>query len=264
MEAPVAYSAGMKEHRRHALVIGASSKGGLGEAVARRLAADGCRVTVASRNADALNSLAAELGGTSIACDITDEASIEAMIAEAGSIDILVNAAGTTEAGGLARIERARVDAQMAVHYTANVLLVKHAMKVMPAGSAIILFSSLVARLAGAGLTTYSCAKAALDQLVRIAAIELGPRNIRINAVAPGFSQTPMTKSIFDAPEIRDLYLANVPLEGRGVTPEEVAAAAAWLADPACFMTGEIVQLSGGAQLGRLPTAGELKQARKN
>lgn len=264
MEAAVAYSAGMSENRRHALVIGASSKGGLGEAVARRLAADGCRVTVASRNMVALDSLAQELGGASIGCDITDEASIKAMIAAAGPIDILVNAAGTTEAGGLARIQRERVDAQMAVHYTANVLLLKHAMGAMPAGSAIILFSSLVARLAGAGLTTYSCAKAALDQLVRIAAIELGPKNIRINAVAPGFSQTPMTKSIFDAPEIRDLYLSDVPLEGRGVTPDEVAAAAAWLADPDCFMTGGIIQLSGGAQLGRLPTARELKQARNS
>ncbi len=264
MEASVAYSAGMKKHRRHAMVIGASSKGGLGEAVARRLAADGCRVTVASRNTAALDSLAAELGGASIVCDITEEASIEAMIATSGPIDILINAAGTTEAGSLARIERERVDAQMAVHYTANVLLLKHAMRVMPSGSAIILFSSLVARLPGAGLTTYSCAKAAMDQLVRIAAIELGSRNIRINAVAPGFSQTPMTKSIFDAPEIRDLYLSDVPLEGRGVTPDEVAAATAWLADPACFMTGEIIQLSGGAQLGRLPTARELKQARNS
>jgi NAD(P)-dependent dehydrogenase (short-subunit alcohol dehydrogenase family) len=254
----------MNGNGRHALVIGASSQGGLGEAVARRLAADGCRLTVASRNKGALDALAAELGGTSIACDIIDEASIESMIDACGPIDILVNAAGTTEAGSLARIKRERVDAQMAVHYTANVLLLKHAMGAMPAGSAIILFSSLTARQPGVGLTTYSCAKAALEQLVRIAALELGPKNIRVNAVAPGFSQTPMTKSIFDVPEIRDLYLSDVPLEGRGVTPDEVAATTAWLADPDCFMTGEIVQISGGAQLGRLPTARELKQARNS
>jgi len=152
----------------------------------------------------------------------------------------------------------------MALHYTANVLLLKHAMEIMPAGGAIILFSSLTARQPGVGLTAYSCAKAALEQLVRIAALELGPKNIRVNAVAPGFSQTPMTKSIFDAPEIRDLYLADVPIERRGVTPDEVAATTAWLADPACFITGEIVQISGGAQLGRLPTARELKQARNS
>jgi NAD(P)-dependent dehydrogenase (short-subunit alcohol dehydrogenase family) len=253
----------MSKIGRHALVIGASSQGGLGEATARRLAADGCRVTVASRSKDALAVLAAELGGASISCDITDEVSIAAMIASAGPIDILVNAAGTTEAGGLARIKRERVDAQMAVHYTANVLLLKHAMGAMQPGSAIILFSSLTAQQAGVGLTTYSCAKAALDQLVRIAALELGPIGIRVNAVAPGFSETPMTKSIFDSPEMRDLYLGNVPLEGRGVTPAEVAAAVAWLADPLCFMSGEIIQMSGGAQLGRLPTASELKQARK-
>ncbi len=253
----------MSGNGRHVLVIGASSQGGLGEAVARRLAAEGCRLTVASRNKDALDSLADELGGQSIACDITDEQSIADMIAAAGPVNILVNAAGTTEAGSLARITRERVDDQMAVHYTANVLLLKHAMAAMPQGSAIILFSSLTARLPGAGLTAYSCAKAALEQLVRIAALEFGPKCIRINAVSPGFSQTPMTKSIFDAPEIRDLYLGDVPIGQRGVSPDEVAAAVAWLADPDCFTTGEIIQLSGGAQLGRLPLARELKHARK-
>ena len=124
----LAYSMAMNGNGRHALVIGASSKGGLGEAAARRLAADGCRVTVASRRKTALDSLAQELGGTSIACDITDEDSIAAMIAAAGPIDVLVNAAGTTEAGGLARIKRERIEGQMAMHYTANVLLLKHAM----------------------------------------------------------------------------------------------------------------------------------------
>lgn len=252
----------MTETKRHALIIGASSKGGLGEAVARRLAADGCRVTVASRRKSALDGLAAELGGSSIACDVTDEQSIADMIAAAGEIDIVLNAAGTTEAGGLSRIERERIDAQMAIHYTANVLLLKHAMPAMPKGGAIVLFSSLTAQLAGAGLTTYSCAKAAVEQLVRIAAIELGPRDIRINALAPGFAQTPMTQAIFDAPELRDLYLGDVPLGQRSVHPEEVAAAASWLTQPDCFITGEIIQLSGGAQLGRLPLPRELKQVR--
>lgn len=246
-----------------ALVIGASSPGGLGEAVARRLAADGCRIALAARNEAAAAALAQELGGTAYPCDVCDDESLAAMVREAGPLDIVVNAAGTTCAGGLANIRRAQLEEQMAIHFTANALLLKHVAAAMPDGGAVVLFSSVTARLAGAGLAAYSCAKAALEQLVRVAGVELGERRIRVNAVAPGFAHTPMTEAIFAQPQLRDLYLGHVPLAQRAVLPGEVAAAVAWLVADDCFMTGETMQVSGGAQLGRMPDPAELRELRK-
>lgn len=248
---------------RKALVIGASSAGGLGEAVAVRLADEGCHVTVAARREGAVAALAERIGGASAACDVTDEVSLQALLTASSPLDIVINAAGTTCAGGIASIRRKQLDEQMALHFTANALLLKYAIPAMPNGGSVVLFSSVTASLAGAGLAAYSCAKAALNQLVRVAAVELGERGIRVNAVAPGFSHTPMTEMIFSHPPLRDLYLGHVPIGRRGVTPAEVASAAAWLASPDCFVTGEIVQVSGGAQLGRLPDAGELRQIRE-
>lgn len=253
----------MTSASRKALVIGASSEGGLGEAVARRLADDGCLVTVASRRGEAVAQLAAELGGGHAVCDVRNEASLAALFADAGAIDIVVNAAGTTAAGGIARIERSQIEDQMEMHFTANAMLLKHALPAMASGGNIVVFSSLTAQLAGAGLAAYSCAKAALEQLVRVAAVELGERGIRVNAVAPGFSPTPMTEMIFADPALTALYLDHVPLGARAVTAQEVAAAVAWLVSPDCFTTGATIQLSGGAQLGRLPDKIDFKTLRK-
>ncbi len=248
---------------KKALVIGASSPGGLGEAAALRLAADGCHVTVAARSEDAMRSLAERLGGNHAVCDMRDEASIQAMCEAAGPFDLLVNAAGTTCAGGISRIARAQIEEQMEMHFTANALLLKHAIPAMPNGGSVVLFSSVTASLSGAGLASYSCAKAALEQLVRVAAVELGERGIRVNAVAPGFSQTPMTEAIFADPALTKLYLGHVPIEGRSVLPNEVASAVCWLLADDCFTTGETVQVSGGAQLGRLPNSAEFRELRK-
>ncbi|WP_340588828.1 SDR family oxidoreductase [Erythrobacter alti] len=253
----------MSDKGRKALVIGASSRGGLGEAVARRLAASGCHVTVAARSEEAISQLARELDGRHAVCNIRDEASLATLFESSGPVEIVVNAAGTTCAGGIARIERAQLEDQMELHFTANALLLKHAAPAMSGGGSVVLFSSVTAALAGAGLASYSCAKAACEQLVRIAAVELGERGIRVNAVAPGFSQTPMTQSIFADPALTKLYLGHVPLGCRAVTPEEVASAVLWLTSRDCFTTGETIQVSGGAQLGRLPNKNDFKELRK-
>lgn len=248
---------------KNALVVGSSSRGGLGEAVALRLARDGCRVTVAARREQEIADLASKLGGEALACDVRNEDSIRSMFEAAGPLDVVVNAAGTTCAGGIANIRREQLEDQMELHYTANALLLKHAVPVMPEGGSVVLFSSLTAQRAGAGLTAYSCAKAALEHLVRIAAVELGERSIRVNAVAPGFSRTPMTEGIFANPKVKDLYLGHVPLGRRAALPAEVASAVAWLVADDCFTTGETLQVSGGAQLGRLPDSAELRELRK-
>ena len=163
---------------RRALVLGASSPGGLGEAVARRLAGDGYRVAVAGRRREPLETLAKDIGGTALTCDVTDEDSIAAMAEAAGPVDVAVNAAGTTDVGSIAKIQRERIEAQLAVHVTGNLLFIKHVAPRTAPGGSIILFSSLTARVPGTGLAAYAGAKAALEHIVRIAALEFGPRGI--------------------------------------------------------------------------------------
>lgn len=243
---------------RNALVLGASSPGGLGESVARRLARDGYRVATAGRRREPLDKLAAEIGGTAHVCDVTDEESIAALVAAVGPIAVAVNAAGTTDVGGIAKIRREAIEAQFAVHVTGNLLFMKYVVAAMSAGGSIILFSSLTAKVAGAGLAAYAGAKAALDQIVRIAALEFGPRGIRVNAVAPGFSRTPMTEAFLADERIAGIYARESALNAL-VNPEQVASAVSWLASGDCFATGETLQISGGAQLMRLPRGDELR-----
>lgn len=251
----------MSNDQRRACVIGASSPGGLGEACALRLASEGYALVLAGRRREALSKLAETVGGRVLSVDMTVEEDLARLAAETGPLDVLVNAAGTTDAARLARISRESIEAQLAIHVTANMLLIKHFGPAIRPGGSIILFSSITARVAGEGLAAYSCAKAALEQLVRIAAIELGDAGVRINAVAPGFSHTPMTEGIFANPALSQLYVGEAPLGGRAVLAEEVADAVAWLARPGGFTTGETIQVSGGAQLGRLPRLSQIRQA---
>ena len=202
--------------------------------------------------------LAEEIGGTAATCEVTDEDSIAALAEKAGDIDVAVNAAGTTDVGSIAKIQRERIEAQLAIHVTGNLLFMKHVVARMPNGGSIILFSSLTARVPGTGLAAYAGAKAALEHIVRIAALEFGPRGIRVNAVAPGFSRTPMTEAFLADDRIAGIYRKETAL-GELTEPSQVAATVAWLAARDCFTTGETIAVSGGAQLLRLPTGAELR-----
>lgn len=248
----------MENPHRTALIIGASSEGGLGEAAARRLAADGSRIIVAGRRIAPLERLAAELGGRVLPVDMLDEKSIIELAAAAGPVDVLVNASGTTLGRTILKISREQIESQLSLHVTGNILLMKHFVPAMPRGGSIILFSSVVAKLAGPGLVAYSAAKAALDHVVRIAALEFGPLGIRVNAVAPGFTRTPMTEGFLSIGRMNALYRRESAM-GELTEPHQVAAAVSYLAAPDCYSTGEIVQVSGGAQLCRLPRAEEIK-----
>lgn len=240
------------------MIIGASSVGGLGEAAARRLATDGFAITLAGRSTERIAPLARELAAATAVCDITDEASIAALAAQVGCVDVLVNASGTTVGRSILKTAREDIESQLSIHVTGNILLLKHFGGIMPRGGSIILFSSVVARLAGQGLVAYSAAKAALDHVVRIAALEFGPLGIRVNAVAPGFTQTPMTESFLSDDRLGALYRRETAM-GELTQPEQVAAAVSYLAARDSYSSGEIIQVSGGAQLCRLPRISELK-----
>ncbi len=229
---------------RVALVVGGAS--GIGAAIAAALAADGCEVVVAD--------LGAAPGGHR-PVDVTDEASVEGVMAEVlaehGRLDVVVNSAGVSTLGLLTELDAGEFRRVVDVNLTGAFLVLKHAGRVVADGGAIISLTSLNARQPGTGMGAYCAAKAGLAMLTEVAALELGARDVRVNAISPGLVITPLTAPAMDIAGIEDDYLENTPL-GRAGLPEEVAEAAVYLAR-ARWMTGEVLDLNGGAHLRRYP-----------
>ncbi len=226
---------------RVALVIGGGS--GLGAATAVALAADGCRVVTA------------DLAGADQVVDVTDEASVVALMAgvveSEGRLDVVVNTAGVSTLAPVADHDAAEWRRVLDVNLTGAFLVIKHAAAHLGEGGCLTSLTSLNARQPGGGLAAYCASKAGLTSLTEVAALELGPRGIRVNAVAPGLVVTPLTAPAMDIAGIEDDYLDNTPL-GRAGTPEEVAHAVVYTTR-ATWLTGATIDLNGGAHLQRYP-----------
>jgi 3-oxoacyl-[acyl-carrier protein] reductase len=238
---------------RVALVTGASR--GIGEAIARRLAAEGATVVAAARTADALERIVGEIGtaggkASPLTLDLSDAASIEegatAVLAAYGQVDILVNNAGVTEDNLLLRMSREAWDRVLATNLTGVFLLTQAVVRSMLKRrfGRIVNVTSVVGLMGNAGQANYAASKAGLVGLTKSVARELASRNITCNAVAPGLIATSMTERMTDA--ARDALTGQIPL-GRLGTPEDVAAAVAFLAsEEAAYVTGHVLNVSGG------------------
>ncbi len=236
-----------------ALVTGASR--GIGEAIARRLAAEGATVLAAARSADALARVVSGIeaaGGKAapLALDLSDPASIEAAVKGAlaahPEIPILVNNAGVTEDNLILRMSRDAWERVLATNLTGVFLLTQAIVKgmVRKRYGRIVNVTSVVGLMGNAGQANYAASKAGLIGLTKSVARELASRNVTCNAVAPGFIATAMTEKMTDA--ARAALSTQIPLERLG-TPEDVAAAVAYLAsDEASYVTGTVVNVSGG------------------
>ena len=236
-----------------ALVTGASR--GIGEAIARRLAAEGATVVAAARTADALERIVGEIGAAGgkaspLTLDLSDAASIEegakAVFAAHGQVDILVNNAGVTEDNLLLRMSREAWDRVLATNLTGVFLLTQAVVRSMLKRrfGRIVNVTSVVGLMGNAGQANYAASKAGLVGLTKSVARELASRNITCNAVAPGFIATSMTERMAGA--ARDALTGQIPL-GRLGTPEDVAAAVAFLAsEEAAYVTGHVLNVSGG------------------
>jgi 3-oxoacyl-[acyl-carrier protein] reductase len=236
---------------RAAVVVGGAS--GIGRAVAHALAADEYRVTVADRNSDGARTVAAELGQPHVSANIevTEEDSVRRLFAESGPLDVVVNTAGFSGVGLIADLPVEEFRSVVDVCLTGAFLVIKHAAPVLRDGGALVSLSSLNARQPAAAMSAYCAAKAGLSMLTQVAALELAPRGIRVNAVAPGFVHTPLTEPATQIPGVLDDYLENTPL-GRAGTAEDVAEAVVFLCN-ASWLTGEVLDLNGGAHLKRYP-----------
>ncbi len=236
---------------RTAVVVGGAS--GIGLATARVLAAEGFSVVVADVNSDAALAAAEEIGGRAVTLDVTDESSVAAGFASVDELEAVVSCAGLTVPGALTELGLDQWQTSIDVCLTGSFLVLKHAGQRIVDGGSITVISSLNGRQPGAGMGAYCAAKAGVTMLVEVAALELAPRKIRVNAISPGLVDTPLTEGLALVPGLVDEYLENTPL-GRSGRPAEVADMAAYLAsEKAAWITGSAFDLNGGAHLQRYP-----------
>ena len=228
-----------------ALVTGGSR--GIGAAIVRELAGAGASVVVGYRTgADEANALAGEVGARAVQADVSSPDEAARLVEAAGDLDVLVNNAGLTRDGLLARMPdedwREVVETNLSsVFYTCRA--VTRPMMKKRAG-AIVNVSSIVGLRGNFGQTNYAASKAGIIGFTKSLARELGSRGVRVNVVAPGYVQTRLTDVIPD--EAKELMLQNTPL-GRLGDPLDVARAVRFLcSDEASFITGEVLLVDGG------------------
>jgi 3-oxoacyl-[acyl-carrier protein] reductase len=246
-------AAGMRLAGKVALVTGASS--GIGAAIALALAQAGAAVAVNYRSGrEAPEELVAKIaaqGGSAAALrgDVSVPAAAAALANETaarfGRIDILVNNAGSIEPGLFGAIDPAAFERQFTSNALSVLLMMQASVPHFPAeGGRIINISSSMAMAPVPSTVMYCAAKAAVNTMTQGFARELGPRQITVNAIAPGATETPMTSGIPVA--IKDKITASTPL-GRWAQPQDIADTAVFLAsDAARFITGRIITVDGG------------------
>jgi 3-oxoacyl-[acyl-carrier protein] reductase len=239
-----------------ALVTGASQ--GIGWDIAQALVVAGAKVAVAARTEEKLALLVGEIeaaGGEAIAVkmDVADAEQVKAgfkqVIDKFGRLDILVNNAAITRDGLAVRMKADDWDAVIRTNLTGAHLCIQQALGTMMRARAgrIINVSSVVAQMGNAGQANYVATKAGLIGLTKAIAMEIASRNITVNAVAPGFIDTPMTSVLSD--KVKEELKTRIPLGRLGV-PRDVAASIVFLAsDEAAYITGHVLDVNGGMYL---------------
>jgi len=244
---------------RSALVTGGGR--GIGAATAMRFAAEGARVVITDLDVEPAEAVAARVrseGGTAlaVATDVTERLAVEALVNRAvkdyGGLDILVTCAGILRDNLIHKMTDTDWDLVIDTHLKGTFLCAQAAQRVMvPARRGKMVFLSSNSALGNRGQVNYSAAKAGIQGIARTLAIELGPFNINVNAVAPGFIETRMTQAVaqrtgIDYEDLKKAAAERTPLRRIG-QPEDIAGLITFLcSDDASFVTGQTIYATGG------------------
>ena len=233
-----------------AIVTGASR--GIGAAIVKKLAAEGATVVACARSIESCEG-AAMCRKVDVSNAEQVDACVKATIEAFGKVDILVNNAGITKDGLLMRMSDDDWDAVLSVNLKGTFLFTRAVSRPMmknkaadgaQLGGSIVNITSVVGITGNAGQANYTASKGGVIALTKTMAKELGSRNVRCNAVAPGFIESKMTDGLSD--EIKASCLKSIPL-GRFGTAEDVAKVVAWLAsDDSSYVTGQVISVNGG------------------
>lgn len=241
---------------RTAVVTGAAQ--GLGYAIAEAFVAEGANVVLGDLNEEAVIEAAKQLGvgdrAVGMACNVVELEQVDALAKKAvevfGSLDVMVNNAGITRDATMRKMTEEQFDQVIAVHLRGTWNGLKTASGIMreqESGGSIINVSSISGKVGMLGQTNYSAAKAGIVGMTKAAAKEVGFKNVRVNAIQPGFINTAMTAAMRQ--DVIDSKLAEIPM-GRAGEPSEVASVVLFLAsDMSSYMTGTVQEIAGGRHL---------------
>jgi len=238
-----------------ALVTGANS--GIGYAAAKELKAQGAEVLITGRRDDAVKAAAAELGVTGFVADQGKLAAIEELADTVrerfGKIDILFINAGVLEMTTIEQATESNFDNVINVNYKGAYFTLSKFIPLLNDGASVVFLSSNTASMNGASSSIYSSSKAALNAVMKIAAVELAPRNIRVNAVSPGPTQTEIMKKVgFSEEQLQqthDWLISQIPLKKIGTAEDVAKMVAHFTGDAASFITGAEIVMDGGMSL---------------
>ena len=243
---------------QRAVVVGGGS--GIGLASTRALARDGARVTIAGRTEQKLVDATATLAGEGLdvaycVCDALDGSSVRDAVEAASDDQRRLQIAVVVPGGGGMSPVLLFDDDTFSREVDGNVrpvfLFLKYAGQAMvrSGGGSFVAISSTAAVFSTRYLASYAAGKAAVDQLVRVAADELGPLGVRVNSVQPGLTQTAATEGMFRNPKMRDAFLAEQPIQRHG-QPDDIAQAVRYFAGPeSSWVTGQLLTVDGGNTL---------------
>jgi NAD(P)-dependent dehydrogenase (short-subunit alcohol dehydrogenase family) len=243
-----------------ALIIGGAS--GIGRRIAERFVQEGAKVMIGDISPEGLAEVKKVLGDacTTVETNATRETEVQravaATVSNFGRLDIAVNSAG---AGGLSLIidyTEEQWDLEVDVCLKGTFLCMKHQGRQMISqghGGSIINIASLNSRQPAEGMSAYCAAKAGVEMLTKVGAMEMGPHKVRVNCICPGLTDTPLTSFVIQTPSVYADYVENIPL-GRNGTVDDIASASVFLAsDDASWITAESLYVDGGSQTKRYP-----------
>jgi NAD(P)-dependent dehydrogenase (short-subunit alcohol dehydrogenase family) len=243
-----------------AVVLGASAEGGTGWGIAEALAAAGAKVVVGARSFEPLQRLAKKIDGFAVQCDAGKEADIKALkdrtLEKYGKLDIAVNSAATPTLGLIAQATQELMQQGVQVNFFGMAFFVRYMAEAMKGPGSIVVISSMSATHPVFPHFAYAGGKAATECMVKYAAIEYGPRKIRVNGIRIATVMSEMARAHYNTPGVSERFIHEIPL-GRLGQPQDMADAVLWLSGPA-FITGSMLDVSGGNQINRFPFIEEL------